>query len=120
MKIRVLLNGKPVYLQGFGRNEDFHILGKGLNHSLNIRDHDLLRWINANSYRTTHYPYSEELMQLSEAHGFLLIGEAPDGPLVGRLRMQFHASILREFNSLWQSLQSRGRKVPTDRNGSGF
>ncbi|WP_309399066.1 beta-glucuronidase [Cerasicoccus maritimus] len=74
---RLLLNGKPVYLQGFGRHEDFHIIGKGLNHSVNIRDHELLKWINANSYRTSHYPYSEEMIQLADEQGILLISEAP-------------------------------------------
>jgi beta-glucuronidase len=74
---RILLNGQPVYLQGFGRHEDFPIIGKGLNHSVNIRDHELLKWINANSYRTTHYPYSEELVQLADEQGLLIISEAP-------------------------------------------
>ena len=74
---RLLLNGSPVYLKGFGRHEDFDIIGKGLNHSVNIRDHELLKWINANSYRTTHYPYSEELIQLADQQGILLISEAP-------------------------------------------
>ncbi len=76
-KNRVLLNGKPVYLQGFGRHEDFPVIGKGLNHSVNIRDHEILHWINANSYRTTHYPYSEELIQLADEQGLLIIGETP-------------------------------------------
>lgn len=74
---RILLNGKPVYFQGFGRHEDFPIIGKGLNHSVNVRDHELLKWIHANSYRTTHYPYSEELIQLCDEQGILLISEAP-------------------------------------------
>jgi beta-glucuronidase len=74
---RILLNGKPVYFQGFGRHEDFPVIGKGLSHSVNIRDHELLKWINANSYRTTHYPYSEELIQLCDEQGILLISEAP-------------------------------------------
>ena len=74
---KLLLNGRPVYLQGFGRHEDFPIIGKGLNHSVNIRDHELLKWIHANSYRTTHYPYSEELVQLADEQGLLLIAEAP-------------------------------------------
>lgn len=74
---RILLNEKPAYLQGFGRHEDFHIIGKGLNHSVNVRDHEMLRWINANSYRTSHYPYSEELIQLADEQGILLISETP-------------------------------------------
>ncbi len=74
---RLLLNGKPVYLQGFGRHEDFPIIGRGLCHAANVRDHELLRWVNANSYRTTHYPYSEELVRLADEQGILLIAEAP-------------------------------------------
>lgn len=74
---RLLLNGAPVYLQGFGRHEDFPVIGKGLNHGVNIRDHELLKWIHANSYRTTHYPYSEELVALADEQGILLISEAP-------------------------------------------
>lgn len=74
---RILLNGRPVYLQGFGRHEDFPVIGKGLNHGVNVRDHEILKWINANSYRTTHYPYSEELIQLADEQGILLISEAP-------------------------------------------
>ena len=74
---RLLLNGRPVYLQGFGRHEDFPIIGRGLCHAANVRDHELLKWVNANSYRTTHYPYSEELVRLADEQGILLIAEAP-------------------------------------------
>ena len=74
---RLLLNDKPVYLQGFGRHEDFPIIGRGLCHAANVRDHELLKWVNANSYRTTHYPYSEELVRLADEQGILLIAEAP-------------------------------------------
>lgn len=74
---RLLLNGRPVYLQGFGKHEDFPILGKGLNHAVNVRDFELMRWIGANSFRTTHYPYAEETIDLADQYGFLVIAEAP-------------------------------------------
>jgi len=98
---RVLLNGKPVYLQGFGRHEDFHIIGKGLNHGVNIRDHELLKWINANSYRTTHYPYSEELIQLADEQGILIISEAPavsiNFQFVNERTLDAHLKVLAEL-----------------------
>ena len=47
---RLLLNDKPVYLQGFGRHEDFPIIGRGLCHAANVRDHELLKWVNANPF----------------------------------------------------------------------
>ena len=72
-----LLNGKPVYLKGFGKHEDSDIKGKGLDDALNVRDFELLKWLNANSFRTSHYPYSEEIMQMADRQGFLVIDEVP-------------------------------------------
>ncbi len=74
---RILLNGQPVQLNGFGRHEDFIASGKGLNLPLMIKDYQLMRWTGANSYRTSHYPYSEEEMQLADREGFLIIDEIP-------------------------------------------
>ena len=74
---QILLNGKPVYLKGFGKHEDSDIKGKGLDDALNVRDFELLKWIGANSFRTSHYPYSEEIMQMADRQGFLVIDEAP-------------------------------------------
>ncbi len=74
---QLLLNGKPVYLKGFGKHEDSDIRGKGLDDALNVRDFELLKWIGANSFRTSHYPYSEELMQMADRQGFLVIDEVP-------------------------------------------
>lgn len=41
------------------------------------RDFNLLKWIGANSYRTTHYPYSEESMQMADEQGIMVIDECP-------------------------------------------
>jgi beta-glucuronidase len=74
---KILLNGKPVQLNGFGRHEDFYASGRGLNLPLLVKDYGLMRWIGANSYRTSHYPYSEEEMMLADREGFLIIDETP-------------------------------------------
>lgn len=71
------LNDKPVYFKGFGMHEDFFILGKGNNAAVNIRNFELLKWMHANSFRTSHYPYSEEIMDLADEYGFLVIDEVP-------------------------------------------
>lgn len=73
----LLLNGKPVTLAGFGRHEDFHASGRGLNLPLLVKDYGLLKWVGANSYRTSHYPYSEEEMNLADRQGMLIIDEIP-------------------------------------------
>ncbi len=74
---RLLLNGKPVILKGFGRHEDFPVSGRGLQPAVIIKDYALMKWVGANSFRTTHYPYSEEMMNLADRLGFLVIDETP-------------------------------------------
>lgn len=74
---QILLNGKPIKLNGYGRHEDFIASGKGLNLPLIVKDYQLMKWTGANSYRTSHYPYSEEEMQLADQEGFLIIDEIP-------------------------------------------
>ncbi len=72
---QLLLNGRPIYLTGFGRHEDSDIRGKGLDNVLNVKDSNLMEWIGANSFRTSHYPYSEEIMDLADQQGVLVIDE---------------------------------------------
>jgi len=74
---RLLLNGAPVFLRGFGKHEDFALNGRGLNVPSIIRDFELLKWLGANSFRTSHYPYSEEAMRLADEYGLLVIDETP-------------------------------------------
>ncbi|HEV7503232.1 MAG TPA: glycoside hydrolase family 2 TIM barrel-domain containing protein, partial [Vicinamibacteria bacterium] len=74
---QILLNGKAVFLKGFGRHEDFAVSGRGENLPVMIRDHALMKWAGANSYRTSHYPYAEEQMRLADRQGFLVIDEIP-------------------------------------------
>ncbi len=73
----LLLNGAPIKLRGFGRHEDFPVVGKGLLPALIVKDYALMRWIGANSFRTSHYPYSEQMMDLADRLGFLVIDETP-------------------------------------------
>ncbi len=72
---RVLINNKPVYFKGFGKHEDADFTGRGYNLACAKRDFELMKWCGANSFRTSHYPYSEEILQLAESEGFLVIDE---------------------------------------------
>lgn len=74
---KVLLNGKPVYLKGFGKHEECGVHGRGTDIAMMIKDLGLLKWMNANSFRTSHYPNSEEMMQLCDRMGILVIDETP-------------------------------------------
>ena len=74
---KILVNDKPVYLKGFGMHEDIEVLGKGHNDAYMLHDFELLKWIGANSFRTSHYPYSEDVMDLADEQGLLVIDETP-------------------------------------------
>ncbi|CAL8111716.1 unnamed protein product [Orchesella dallaii] len=69
------INDRPFYFAGFGRHEDFYIRGRGFDPVLLVKDHNLIKWVGANSYRTTHYPYSEELMDVVDQLGIVIIDE---------------------------------------------
>lgn len=73
----ILLNGEPLYLRDFGKHEDSDIVGRGFNIGIMKRDFELMKWIGANSFRTSHYPYSEEIYQMADREGFLIIDEVP-------------------------------------------
>ena len=72
-----LINGKPFYFKGFGKHEDSAIHGRGFNEAVNVMDFNLMKWIGANSFRTAHYPYSEEMMRFADREGFVVIDETP-------------------------------------------
>lgn len=72
-----LINEKPFYFKGFGKHEDTYINGRGLNEAANLMDLNLLKAIGANSFRTSHYPYSEEMMRLADRLGIVVIDEVP-------------------------------------------
>lgn len=72
-----LINGKPFYFKGFGKHEDSAVHGRGLDQALNVKDLSLLKWMGANSFRTSHYPYAEEMMDLCDREGIVVIDETP-------------------------------------------
>ena len=48
---------------------------QGLDLATLARDHQLLSWLGANSYRTSHYPYAEEDLMMADREGLLVIAE---------------------------------------------
>ncbi|XP_050098791.1 beta-glucuronidase isoform X2 [Anopheles aquasalis] len=94
-----LINGKPIYFRGFGRHEDSDIRGKGLDLALLTKDFNLLKWVGANAYRTSHYPYSEESMQFADEHGIMIIDECPsvDTDNYSQILLQKHKSSIEQL-----------------------
>ena len=53
------------------------IRGKGLDFPLIARDFAMLKWLGVNCFRTSHYPYAEEIMDQADAQGIAVIDESP-------------------------------------------
>lgn len=107
---KLLLNGKKIYLRGFGKHEDFHVLGKGFHPSLVVKDFALMDWIGANSFRTSHYPYDENVLDYADRHGILVIDETP---LVGLNQRMYTDEILEKSKGLIQDLIRRDKNHPS-------
>ncbi|GIO41374.1 beta-glucuronidase [Paenibacillus apis] len=100
---KFLINEKPFYFKGFGKHEDSPIHGRGFAEAVNIIDFNLMKWIGANSFRTSHYPYSEELMRLADREGFVVINETP---AVG-VHFNFHATgAIAKEDSTWARVKT--------------
>ena len=50
-------------------------VGKGHSNAQMVNDFQLLDWVGANSFRTSHYPYAEEVMEFADRHGIVVIDE---------------------------------------------
>ncbi|KAJ4330867.1 hypothetical protein N0V87_009629 [Didymella glomerata] len=72
---RFLINNMPFYFTGFGKHEDSAIRGKGHDPAYMVHDFELMRWIGANSFRTSHYPYAEEVLDYADRNGIVVIDE---------------------------------------------
>jgi beta-glucuronidase len=72
---RFLINDEPFYFRGFGMHEDLNVRGKGHDDVMMVHDFQLLGWIGANSFRTSHYPYAEEVLDHADRLGVVVIDE---------------------------------------------
>lgn len=79
----ILINGESVYLKGYGKHEDFEVLGRSPSGAVLKRDFECMKWTNANCFRTSHYPYDESWYRFADEEGFLIIDEVP---AVGMMR----------------------------------
>ena len=72
---RFLINGDPFYFKGFGKHEDAAVRGRGYDDVFMVHDFALMEWLGANSFRTSHYPYAEEVLEYADRHGIVVIDE---------------------------------------------
>lgn len=98
-----LFNGQPFYFKGFGKHEDTAIHGRGLNQPANVLDVNLMKKMGANSFRTSHYPYSEEMMRLCDRAGIVVIDEVPAVGLFESFGFDLNST---KQDQTWQVMQT--------------
>ena len=69
---KIYLNGKPVYLKGFNRHEDYAVDGCAVSLQHMVQDMDLIQDMNANAVRTCHYPNDERFLDLCDERGIFV------------------------------------------------
>ncbi|XP_073257738.1 beta-glucuronidase-like [Porites lutea] len=74
---KFLINNEPFYFKGFGKHEDADIRGKGMDYAIIAKDFNLIKWLGANCFRTSHYPYADEIMDMADQQGIVVIDESP-------------------------------------------
>lgn len=100
---KFLINNKPFYFKGFGKHEDTYLHGRGLNEPSNVLDINLMKQMGANSFRTSHYPYSEEMMRLADREGMVVIDETPAVSLYAGFNIQFEG----EEPNTWKEMKTK-------------
>ena len=102
-----LINNQPFYFKGFGKHEDTYVNGKGLNQAYNVLDINLMKQMGANSFRTSHYPYSDEMMRLCDREGIVVIDETPAVGLMTRFDFNMDAVVQPDFNDgTWTKMKT--------------
>jgi beta-galactosidase/beta-glucuronidase len=51
------------------------VRGKAHDDSFMVHDFALREWLGANSFRTSRYPYAEEVLEYADRHGIVVTGE---------------------------------------------
>lgn len=74
---KFLINGKSFHFHGPCKHEDSNFHGRGLDQVLNMTDINLYHWLHANCFRTSHYPYAEEMYALCDREGIVIVDETP-------------------------------------------
>lgn len=112
-KTRFLINGKPFYFKGFGKHEDSFFRGRGLDNCLNVKDVNLIHWLGANSFRTSHYPYAQEMYELCDREGIVIIDETPAvGINMGERQNPYEFGTMEHHRQVIRDLINRDKNHP--------
>jgi beta-glucuronidase len=123
-KSRFLINEEPFTFRGFGKHEDAAVRGKAHDDVFMVHDFALMEWLGANSFRTSHYPYAEEVLDYADRHGIVVIDETAavginSGLAAGAFGAEPHATFSADtVNEVTQEAHRRaiGELITRDKN----
>ncbi|MET9061416.1 glycoside hydrolase family 2 TIM barrel-domain containing protein [Streptomyces antibioticus] len=69
------INGEPVSLRGTNRHEMHPVRGTALTHADMVEDITLIKRLNINTVRTSHYPNNPRWLELADEYGLYLVDE---------------------------------------------
>ncbi len=73
---KLLLNGEPIFLQGYNRHEDHGQFGCAIPLEAMVTDLEILRDLGCNFVRTCHYPNDQRFLDLCDELGFCVWEES--------------------------------------------
>jgi beta-galactosidase len=73
---QLLVNGKAVEIKGVNRHEFDMYKGRSVDHDLMVKDIKLMKQLNINAVRTSHYPNAPEWYSLCDEYGLYVMDEA--------------------------------------------
>ena len=73
-----------------------------------MKDFNLIKWLGANAFRTSHYPYSEEIMDQADSQGIVVIDETPACGM-----NYFGDSVLKLHMQIFGELYTRDKNRPS-------
>lgn len=74
-KRRLLVNGVPVKLYGVNSHQQYPRLGHAMSEEIIRKDFELMKQLNINNIRTSHYPPTTRYLELADEYGFYIVDE---------------------------------------------
>ena len=103
---KILLNNKPVKVMGVNRHEEHPDWGFAMPDMLNAKDMDILKNLNVNAVRGSHYPNTQLFVDMCDKEGILFWSEIPmwgfpkenlERPLVIERGLFMHEEMIKEY-----------------------
>jgi len=73
---QLLVNGKAIYVKGVNRHDHHHITGHYITEETMRKELELMKQLNINTVRTSHYPNDPRFLELCDEYGMYVISEA--------------------------------------------